>query len=96
MVWEKSQYVEVKFDTKKYSLGQIKLYNEDRVKHFKKVDVDCNTEFFDSNEKVKIWYGKNKKKTLEYFSALGLHPETSKTLNPITPYMIRKYICEEY
>ena len=42
---------------------------------------------------VKIWYGKNIVKELEYFSLLGVHPETGKTLKPITEYMIKKHIC---
>lgn len=96
MVWEKDHYIEVKFDTEKYNLSQLKLYSEERIKHLKKIDPDCNTEFFGANSEVKIWYGKNNKKELEYFTALGLHPETGKTLDPITVYMIRKYICEEY
>lgn len=96
MVWDQNNYIEVKFDTEKYSLSQLKLYNEERIKYFKKITPDCNTAFFKSNNEVNIWYGKNGKKELEYFTALGLHPETGKTLNPITVYMIRKYICEEY
>ncbi|MCL6296281.1 hypothetical protein [Jejuia spongiicola] len=95
MVWDHNNYIEVKFDTEKFNLSQLKLYSEERIKHFKKIDPDCNTEFFGPNNEVKIWYGKNKKE-LEYFTALGLHPETGKTLDPITVYMIRKYICEEY
>ncbi len=96
MVWEKNHYMEVKFDVEKYKIGQLKLYNEERIKHFRKIDVDCNTEFFNSSGKVKIWYGKNNKKELEYFTSIGLHPETEKTLDPITIYMIRKYICKGY
>ncbi len=96
MVWEKNHYMEVKFDVEKYKIGQLKLYNEERIKHFRKIDVDCNTEFFNSIGKVKIWYGKNNKKELEYFTSIGLHPETEKTLDPITIYMIRKYICKGY
>jgi len=93
MVWENDRYVEVSFNTELYNLGRLKLYNEDRIKYFRKVPVNCSTEFFDTNNKVKIWYGKNNKKELEFFTSLGLHPETGKTLNPITNYMINKYAC---
>lgn len=96
MVWEGNQYIEVKFDAEKYRLGQLKLFNTKRIKYFKKVEVDCNTEFFSPNGEVKVWYGKNSKKELEYFTALGLHPETGKTLNPISMYMIKKHICKTY
>lgn len=95
MIWESNQYIEVRFDQEKYSIGQLKLYNKETINHFKKVEVNCETEFFDSNGGVKIWYGKNNKKELEYFNAIGFHPETGKSLDPITEYMIRKYICKE-
>lgn len=95
MIWEDVKYIEVGFDPEKYNLGQLKLYDEDRIKNFKKVTVNCDTEFFDASGKVKIWYGKNVKKELEFFTSLGLHPETGKTLDPITDYMIKKYVCPE-
>jgi hypothetical protein len=93
MVWENNKYIEVKFDPKKYKLGQMKIYNDDRIKNFRKIEVDCETNFFDSKGKVQVWYGKNLNKELEFFSTLGLHPETGKTLKPITDYMINKYVC---
>ncbi len=96
MVWQDDHYLEVGFDAKKYNLGQLKLYNSDRIKNFKKITPNCNTSFFDTQGNVKIWYGKNNEKELEYFTALGLHPETGKTLDPITVYMIKKYICHDY
>ncbi|MEW4923939.1 hypothetical protein [Algibacter sp. 2305UL17-15] len=96
MVWNETNYMEVTFDTEKYNIGQLKLYNENRIKYFKKINADCDTDFFDSSGNVKIWYGKNNNKALEYFTDLGLHPETGKTLHPITEYMIQKYICEDY
>ena len=95
MIWEENHYAEVNFDTKKYNLGQLKLYNEERITNFKQIYPDSNTIFFDSSGDVKIWYGKNNNKELEYFTALGLHPETGKTLDPITIYMIRKYIYKD-
>ncbi|GGB73191.1 hypothetical protein GCM10007424_11370 [Flavobacterium suaedae] len=95
MVWQNDRYVEVNFDLEKYNFSQLKLYNEYRVDNLRKVSVDCNTEFFDANGEVKIWYGKNAKKELEYFTSYGLHPETGKTLKPITSYMINKYVCPE-
>ncbi len=96
MIWNNNHYMEVKFNLEKYNLGKIKSYNEERIKYFKLIVPDCSTEFFGLNNEVKIWYGKNHKKELEYFTALGLHPETGKTLDPITTYMIKKYICSNY
>ncbi len=48
---------------------------------------------FKEDDSVRIWYGKNREGELEYFSSQGLHPQTGKTLKPITRYMIEKYIC---
>ena len=93
MVWQNDHYVEVDFDIKKYDVNQLKIYKEERILYFRKVDPKCDDPFFNKDGSVLIWYGKNKDKKLEYFTALGLHPETRKTLKPITQYMINKHIC---
>ncbi|MBQ0769083.1 MAG: hypothetical protein KBT58_07305 [Bizionia sp.] len=93
MVWENDRYQEVQFNTEKYSLNQLKLFKEERIQAFKKVILHCDTVFFNDDKSARFWYGKNTKKEIEYFTALGLHPKTGKTLKPITPYMINKYIC---
>jgi len=96
MVWEENHYIEVKFDPKKYSIGRLKLYDSDKIKNLKKIDADCETEIINANGEILIWYGKNIQKKLEYFTALGLHPETGKTLNPMTNYMKRTHLCKEH
>lgn len=96
MVWEKDHYKKVPFDVEKYNMRELKIYNENRIVNFKKIIPDCNTVYFNNNGNENIWYGKNKVKKLEFFTSLGLHPETSKTLKPITPYMIVNHICESY
>lgn len=93
MVWDEDHYIEVKFDTEKYDIGELKLYKKDRIDNFKKIITDCNTTFYNENGSVMVWYGKNLRGELEYFNSLGLHPNTSKTLKPITTYIINKYIC---
>ncbi|WP_047547325.1 hypothetical protein [Psychroserpens sp. Hel_I_66] len=94
MVWQEDHYVEVEFDAEKYNVNQLKLFKEERIRLFKKISPDClETIFFNGDGSVNIWYGKNKDKKLEYFTALGLHPQTGKSLKPITHYMIDKYIC---
>lgn len=94
MVWNEDHYIEVNLDVNKYNLNQLKLYKEERISDFKKVKPNCDYEFFNKDGTVNIWYGKNKQKELEFFTALGLHPETGKTLKPITSYMINKYLCK--
>lgn len=95
MVWENDQYIEVEFDTKKYDLGHLKIYKEERIKFFKKITPNCDIKYFEKNGKVIIWYGKNSKGIFEIFTSLGLHPETGRTLKPITQYMIDKYFCDK-
>lgn len=96
MIWENNHYTEVDFNAEQHSIGQLKLYNKERIENFFKVIPDCNTQFFNTDGSVNLWYGKNKSGELEYFSTLAQHPETGKTLKEITVYMIRKYICESY
>ncbi len=96
MVWEGDHYVEVRFDAEKYSLSRLKLYNSNRIANFKQIIPDCNnTKFFNDNGSPNLWYGKSTKGELEYFTSLGKHPETGKTLKEITDYMIKKHICKK-
>ena len=95
MVWENDKYIEVDYNLEEYDTWQLKPYDKNMIDNFKKIPVDCNTEFFDPSGKPKIWYGKNAKRELEYFTSFGLHPETGKTLKPISNYMISKYVCNE-
>ncbi|SHG89807.1 hypothetical protein SAMN04488116_2840 [Flagellimonas flava] len=96
MIWNGSHYIETKFDAEKLQQGLLKVYKEDRIKYFEKIAPDCNTEFFTEEGLENLWYGKNSLGELEYFTDLARHPETGKSLNPITSYMIKKYICEKY
>jgi hypothetical protein len=96
MAWEGTHYVEMPFDAKGVQEGRLKVYKEDRILYFKRIDPDCSTEFFTGDGSVRLWYGKNREGELQYFTDLGLHPETGKTLKPITVYMIRKYVCPSY
>ncbi len=94
MEWNETHFVEVAFDSEKIKDGVLKLYKEERIRGFKKLFPNCESTFFNGDGAVKIWYGKNKE--LEYFSSYGLHPETGKTLKPITKYMVKKHICKSF
>jgi hypothetical protein len=96
MIWQDTHYTEVDFDANKYSLSQLKVYSQERIDDFLKVNPDCKTTFFNEDSSVNLWYGKNNAGEINYFTALAKHPETGKTLKEITEYMIRKYICESY
>lgn len=95
MEWNGNQFVETDYDEHKIERGNIFLFNGNKIERFKKIDPDCETDFFNAEGNAQLWYGKNKKGELEYFTDLGRHPETGKTLRPITKYMINKYICAE-
>lgn len=94
MIWQNDHYVEVDFDIEKYGINQLKYYKAERINFFKRIEPTCDYEFFNKDGSVRVWYGKNAKKQLQYFTDLGLHPETRKTLKPITIYMKNKYICK--
>ena len=42
------------------------------------------------NAMGKVWYDKSNKK-VEFFTHYGIHPENSKTLKPVTEYILEKY-----
>ena len=94
MEWDVNHYVEVNFDSKKLQEGTLKLFKEERVENFKKVPLTCDSLFFNVDGSAKFWYGRNRKKQLEFFTDLAEHPETGKALRPLTQHMIGKYICD--
>lgn len=97
MIWNVDHYEEVDFNKTELASGTLKLLKEERIENFKKINnPDCNYRFFNEDGSVNVWYGKNKNGDLEIFTDIGLHPETGKSLKPITDYMIRKYLCESY
>ncbi len=95
MEWGGTHYVDASFDAQKLKEGNLKLYKEEMILNFKKIKPDCDTEFFNGDGSVRVWYGKNNEGEYEYFSSYGIHPNTGKTLRPITTYIIEKYVCKE-
>ncbi|MWB96858.1 hypothetical protein GON26_21060 [Flavobacterium sp. GA093] len=95
MVWKDDHYEAVSCDaiteTQSFVATPVLKREDDLVNNFQKIKV-CDTTNFFKLGKPCIWYGKSFKGEYEFFSAPGLHPETRKTLRPITSYMIRKHI----
>jgi len=58
-----------------------------------KINVSDTTSFFKVGEPC-IWYGKSFEGNYDCFTAPGLHPETGKTLKPITQYIVDKYLLK--
>ncbi|TRX21770.1 hypothetical protein FNW25_15655 [Flavobacterium franklandianum] len=94
MVWVENHYEAVEYDKVKNTSKVIHL-NQDVLDNFKKITVCDTTTFFKNGDTDNplVWYGKSQdKKQYEYFNQPGLHPETEKTLKPISKYIINKYI----
>lgn len=97
MVWNKTHYEAVEYDKVKDTSEVIPL-NQEVLDNFRKITA-CDTTIFFKNgdiDKPIVWYGKaSNKKEYEYFNQPGLHPETGKTLKPISKYIIGKYILKK-
>lgn len=94
MVWVKNHYQAAEYDKVKDTAEVIPL-NQEILTNFKKITVSDSTAFFKNGDynRPLVWYGKSpNKKEYEYFNQPGLHPETGKTLKPISRYIIKKYI----
>ena len=96
MVWVKNHYEAAEYDVVKNATDVIS-YNQGILDNFKKIAVCDTTTFFKNGDidNPLVWYGKAPdKKVYEYFNQPGLHPETGKTLKPISKYIIGKYIIK--
>lgn len=96
MVWVKNHYEAAEYDKVK-DTAEVSPLNQDLLDNFKKISVCDTTTFFKNGNigKPLFWYGRAlNKKEYEYFNQPGLHPETGKTLKPITKYIIGKYIIK--
>lgn len=90
MIWNDFQYVKIHCDE-----PNAKPINIGLLKNFKKVTADCKIDFFFNEDgSARIWYHKIAKDHLELFTSPGLHPIYDKTLNDITPYMIKVHVCD--
>lgn len=97
MVWVKNHYEAVEYDKVK-DTAEVSPLNQGVLDNFKKITVCDTTTFFKNGDTDHplVWYGKSTdKKEYEYFNQPGLHPETGKTLKPISKYIIGKYILKK-
>lgn len=94
MIWNIDHYESVDCDNIKQGFTYSILVPSDEklLNNFRKIEVDSTTLFFDGKNQPLIWYGKNANKQYEYFTHYGIHPETGKTLKPITNFIINKHI----
>lgn len=92
MVWVKDHYEKISCE-EGFSDVTLVAFDSKTYENLKKVEVSDTTSFFHVDKTPKIWYGKSANKKYDYFTYYGLHPETQKTLKPITPYIIDHYIA---
>ncbi len=88
MIWKVDHFEKISCEEEK-----AKPINESLLLNFKKITPNCEYLFFSKNGDVQVWYGKNNRREIEFFTQLGVHPETGKALKPISRYIIEKYIC---
>ena len=96
MIWVKNHYEAVNYD--KIGNAEVIPLNQYVLDNFKKITVSDTSTFFKNGDYDSpiVWYGKSSnKKEYEYFNQPGLHPETGKTLKPISRYIIKKYILSK-
>lgn len=97
MVWKKDHYEAVSCDivSNKMSLMTpiVTKKEENIISNFKKIKV-CDTTSFFKLGKPCVWYGKSFDGSYDCFTAPGLHPETGKTLKPITEYIVKKHLLK--
>ncbi|TMM28669.1 hypothetical protein FDT66_13785 [Polaribacter aestuariivivens] len=91
IIWQENHFETSSCDDKYAVDNTIYKIN---INEFRKVEVNSETQFFKNGDPL-IWYGKSKTGKLEYFNHRGIHPETLKELNPITEYIINKYVFNE-
>jgi hypothetical protein len=95
MQWKVNQYEPVDCSNQKLGFGQWDLIvpiDENTMK-LKKLDSKKKLDFF-KNEKPIVWYSKEDG-VIELFNQPGFHPETGKSLKPITNYIIEKYALKQ-
>lgn len=86
MYWNGEIYIPV-FCNEKIDNHDVILLNEEQLKIKRITRPDTLTV---ENAMGKVWYDKSNKK-VEFFTHYGIHPENSKTLKPVTEYILEKY-----
>lgn len=92
--WNNDHYEEVVCEGNEVAFSGVNpiIKKQESLIDFKKIEVYDTTTFF-KNKQPQVWYCKQDGKC-EYFNAPGLHPESGKTLKPISKYIIKKYILK--
>lgn len=90
MIWVTDHYEPIQCSGKR---GEIALDEETLAGMKQLIDLCKDDTFFLPNDEPVVWYDKHHNK-LTFFTKEGIHPTNGKTLKPITPYIINKYVIE--
>lgn len=96
--WKIDRYVSIQCSDDKNALfHQVIIRSDERLTAFRKISVDESTVFFSPDGRPLIWYSKMSPTQIDYFNSNGngFHPVTGKALNPITHYIIKKYVIKK-
>ncbi len=93
MVWQETKYIEIPCDESNSEIYPTLPLDEGLMKKFRKIEVNKDTEFFEYGM-PKVWYSKTNG-VIEFFNSPGNHPATGKQLNPVTHYIINKYVLNK-
>lgn len=92
MQWSNNHFEVVDCSTESSSFFDPRIPINNYRLGLKKLDPQTIKTYFENGNPI-IWYAKNGDE-IELFNQPGLHPTTDKTLKPITPYIINKYLRE--
>lgn len=90
MQWNTNHFEIVDCSSKSNEPLDARIPINDARLGLKKLEAHSIKTYFENGRPV-VWYAKNDGK-IELFNQPGLHPTTGKTLKPITPYIINKYL----
>lgn len=92
MQWSEDHYEMVSCDEETLGLATFNIIEpvDKTVLNLKKIKVSDTTTFFKNGEAI-VWYAKTEK-GIDFFNTHGRHPENSKSLKPVTKYIIHKYV----
>lgn len=92
MYWKENHYEAVHCDEILHPSVSVIPISEETLEHFHKLEVSDTTTFFEAGKPI-VWYSKVEGE-IEFYSAPGNHPLTGNQLNPVTHYIVNKYVLK--
>lgn len=93
MYWNENHYEVTKCDENLHPNASVIPIDEQKLRHFKKIEVSDTTTFFEAGKAI-VWYVKVDGEP-EFFSADGIHPINGRELKKVSPHIIDKYVLNK-